>query len=170
MNWPNAGDEVVSLSVNASNRVTGAFNNPNLGGTATFTGTVVNGTSMSGTWTMGTETEGSGTFIAYMTTTATSVNGTYSTLGGITEVVAGNTITEESQYGTGSYPLNGNEGNFAYVQGGSTFWDGSNACDVFQCAIWLDKATGDLVVVNFSFPGETNPAYNQVMGILSPVQ
>jgi hypothetical protein len=56
------------------------------------------------------------------------------------------------------------------LEDASTFWDGSNDCDVFVCAIWLDKVTGDLVIVDFCLPGFCEHPYNQVLGILPPVQ
>jgi hypothetical protein len=154
------GTNVVSLTVNANNQVNGTFNSQIIGGSAVnFTGTAANGTSISGTWSGGNTSE-YGTLIGYMTTTATSVNGTYSSLG-ITETVEGDTITEASQFGSGSYPLAGNVGNFAFVNGGGAFWDGSEACSLYTCAIWLDKITGDLVVVGYLSEGSS-----QVLGIL----
>lgn len=160
-----------TLAVNSQLQVKGTLAQD--GGPAiTFTGTVASGgTTMSGTFDDG--AGGTGSFTASV---AQILDGSYAdTTLAINETIAGNVITEGSQYGSGNYNLMSPVGNFAVLRsdiptGGNgtiVFWNNTGICTGNQCALWRDVSTGNVwVLVN----NQNTPPTNKVVDVVNPVQ
>jgi hypothetical protein len=160
----------LTLTVNSTQQVQGTITQ-NGGSPITFSATAgTNGDTMTGTF-----NDGIGDTGQFTAMVAGSLDGSYSTSNlAISENISGNVISEVSENGSGNYDLAPPVGNFDVLasdipeggDGSVVFWNSTGVCTGNQCAFWRDVSSGNVWVLMNN--ATTNPATNQIVGILYP--